>query len=44
MRRIAELDFLHLLPSHGEPILHDGHRRLLDYLGLPPQEEIIEPW
>lgn len=44
MRRIAELDFLHLLPSHGEPILHQGRRRLLEYLGMPPHEEIIEPW
>lgn len=44
MRRIAELDFIHLLPSHGEPILSQGRSRLLDYLGVPPQEEIIEPW
>jgi glyoxylase-like metal-dependent hydrolase (beta-lactamase superfamily II) len=44
MRRISELDFLHLLPSHGEPILNNGRRRLLDYLGIAPQEEVIEPW
>lgn len=44
MRRIGELDFNHLLPSHGEPILNQGRRRLLEYLGVPPQEEVIEPW
>lgn len=44
MRRISELDFLHLLPSHGEPILRNGREALLDYLGIPPQEEITAPW
>jgi glyoxylase-like metal-dependent hydrolase (beta-lactamase superfamily II) len=44
MYRLSELDFVHLLPSHGEPILNHGHSRLLEYLGKPPQEEIIEPW
>jgi glyoxylase-like metal-dependent hydrolase (beta-lactamase superfamily II) len=44
MRRVSELDFVHLLPSHGEPILNNGRRRLHDYLGVAPQEDVIEPW
>jgi|Deesub1362A_J573_1020465.scaffolds.fasta_scaffold02173_7 glyoxylase-like metal-dependent hydrolase (beta-lactamase superfamily II) len=30
--RLAELDFEHLLPSHGPPILANGRRALLAYL------------
>lgn len=44
MHRICELDFNHLLPSHGEPILRQGRSALLEYLGVPPQDEVIEPW
>lgn len=44
MRRLAELDFVHLLPSHGEPILGRGREALLRYLGLPANDVHTEPW
>lgn len=44
IQRMSELDFVHLLPSHGEPILQEGHRQLREFLGFTPQDDIIEPW
>jgi hypothetical protein len=32
MARIAALDFDHLVPSHGEPVLHVGRARLVEAL------------
>jgi len=32
MRRLGELDFDHLLPSHGVPILGQGRQAMLDFL------------
>jgi glyoxylase-like metal-dependent hydrolase (beta-lactamase superfamily II) len=31
--RLSELDFAHLLPSHGEPILNVGREAILDFVG-----------
>ena len=44
MQRLAELDFLHLLPSHGEPILDHGRRALRQYLGLGQEEDLLGRW
>jgi len=44
MERLAELDFLHLLPSHGEPILQNGRRELRKYLGLGQEEDLLGRW
>ncbi|MGH2628426.1 MAG: MBL fold metallo-hydrolase [Anaerolineales bacterium] len=33
IRRLGELDFAHLLPSHGPPILERGREAVLEYLG-----------
>ncbi len=40
IRRLAELDYLHLLPSHGEPILHRGRQAIMQYLGIGAEEEL----
>lgn len=32
IRRLGELDFAHLLPSHGSPILERGREAVLEYL------------
>ena len=32
MRRLGELDFDHLLPSHGPPVTGQGRRAVLDFL------------
>jgi glyoxylase-like metal-dependent hydrolase (beta-lactamase superfamily II) len=44
MERLAELDFLHLLPSHGDPILENGRRALRQYLGLGQEEDLLGRW
>lgn len=35
MRKLAQLEFDHLLPSHGQPCLHNGRARALDAAGRP---------
>jgi glyoxylase-like metal-dependent hydrolase (beta-lactamase superfamily II) len=38
MRRLGELDFEHLLPSHGPAILSHGREAMLEFLeGRPPE-------
>ena len=44
MERLAELDFQHLLPSHGEPILDHGRRTLRLFLGLGQEEDLLGRW
>jgi glyoxylase-like metal-dependent hydrolase (beta-lactamase superfamily II) len=44
IERLAELDFLHLLPSHGDPILENGRRSLRQYLGLSQEEDLLGRW
>jgi len=44
IRRLAELDFLHLLPSHGDPILERGRLAVLDYLGLSLSPDPLDHW
>ena len=44
MYRLAELDYKHLLPSHGEPILGAGHEALLNYLGLRVEDDYSTNW
>lgn len=40
IKRVGQLDYRHLLPSHGEPILERGRQAMLEFLGLgaEPQE------
>jgi glyoxylase-like metal-dependent hydrolase (beta-lactamase superfamily II) len=33
IERLGQLDYRHLLPSHGEPILKRGRQAMLDFLG-----------
>ncbi|MGB2895849.1 MAG: MBL fold metallo-hydrolase [Anaerolineales bacterium] len=44
MRRLSELDFIHLLPSHGDPILKRGREAMLSYLGYPAQDKSMDRW
>jgi glyoxylase-like metal-dependent hydrolase (beta-lactamase superfamily II) len=39
MGRLGELDYKHLLPSHGDPILENGHLAMLDYLGMRMEDD-----
>ncbi len=39
IRRLGELDYAHLLPSHGPPILDRGREALLTFLGEGQAEE-----
>jgi glyoxylase-like metal-dependent hydrolase (beta-lactamase superfamily II) len=39
MRRLGELDYKHLLPSHGDPILENGHLAMLNYLGMRMEDD-----
>ncbi len=44
MRRLSELDFIHLLPSHGDPILNRGREAMLSFLGYPTQDKPLGSW
>jgi glyoxylase-like metal-dependent hydrolase (beta-lactamase superfamily II) len=44
MQRLGELDFKHLLPSHGEPVLESGQHALLKALGRPVDTGSANPW
>jgi glyoxylase-like metal-dependent hydrolase (beta-lactamase superfamily II) len=44
IQRLAELDYRHLLPSHGDPILEVGRQALLDYLGLALAPDPLDHW
>jgi len=44
MRRLSELDFIHLLPSHGDPILRRGREAMLSFLGYPAQDKPLGRW
>lgn len=44
IQRLGELDFKHLLPSHGEPIIGDGRRTLLAYLGREAEPDSYGGW
>ena len=44
MRRLGELDYIHLLPSHGDPILRRGREAMLSFLGHPTQDTSMDRW
>jgi len=44
MHRLGELDFIHLLPSHGDPILKKGREAMLSFLGYPAQDTPLGRW
>ncbi len=44
MRRLSELDYVHLLPSHGDPILERGREAMLSFLGYPSQDKPVGRW
>jgi glyoxylase-like metal-dependent hydrolase (beta-lactamase superfamily II) len=44
IERLAELDFLHLLPSHGPVILDRGRQALLDFLHARDKGPGIRHW
>jgi glyoxylase-like metal-dependent hydrolase (beta-lactamase superfamily II) len=44
MRRLGELEFIHLLPSHGPPILHHGRQALLAFLQSQPAGRTAVEW
>ena len=44
IQRLGELDFKHLLPSHGEPILDTGHEAMLHALGRRVETGSTSPW
>jgi glyoxylase-like metal-dependent hydrolase (beta-lactamase superfamily II) len=44
IHRLGELDFKHLLPSHGQPILGNGRAALLSYLGQTVEANTTRNW
>ena len=44
IQRLGELDFTHLLPSHGEPILDQGRAAMLAFLGQDAEDESPDRW
>jgi glyoxylase-like metal-dependent hydrolase (beta-lactamase superfamily II) len=42
--RLADMDFDHLLPSHGPPILKRGREAMLDFLGGRSDDVIPSTW
>jgi glyoxylase-like metal-dependent hydrolase (beta-lactamase superfamily II) len=44
IRRLGELDFRHLLPSHGAPILGEGRAAMLTYLGQAAEPDSHSRW
>lgn len=44
IQRLGELDFKHLLPSHGAPILGEGRAAMLAYLGVKQESNSLENW
>ncbi len=44
MRRLGELDYQHLLPSHGPPILDRGREAMLEFLEGRVDEEVPTSW
>ena len=44
MRRLSELDYIHLLPSHGDPLLNRGREAMLSFLGYPSQDKPMDRW
>jgi glyoxylase-like metal-dependent hydrolase (beta-lactamase superfamily II) len=43
MVRLGELDYRHLLPSHGPPLLNRGRQAMLDFLGKQ-SEPVADLW
>lgn len=44
MRRLAELEYEHLLPSHGPPLLDHGKEAMLKFLGDREIEQVSTGW
>jgi glyoxylase-like metal-dependent hydrolase (beta-lactamase superfamily II) len=44
MRRLGELDYEHLLPSHGQPIVGNGRQAMLAFLGHPEADQAFTTW
>jgi glyoxylase-like metal-dependent hydrolase (beta-lactamase superfamily II) len=44
MHRLAELDFSHLLPSHGPPIYDRGRQAMLDFLNQSDSGPELRHW
>lgn len=44
IQRLGELDFKHLLPSHGQPIIGKGREAMLAYLGQEAESESLGGW
>ncbi len=44
MRRLGELDYQHLLPSHGSPLLDRGREAMLEFLEERAEEETQTSW
>jgi len=44
IQRLGELDFKHLLPSHGQPILDMGREALLAFLGQEVEPDSLGGW
>jgi glyoxylase-like metal-dependent hydrolase (beta-lactamase superfamily II) len=44
MQRLGELDYQHLLPSHGPPILGRGREVMLEFLEGRAEEETPTTW
>ena len=43
-RRLGELDYEHLLPSHGPAILRRGRQAMLEYLGAAEADHLPTVW
>jgi glyoxylase-like metal-dependent hydrolase (beta-lactamase superfamily II) len=44
LRRLGELDFEHLLPSHGQPVIGRGRSAVLRWLGRTQTEALPTRW
>lgn len=44
IQRLSDLDFRHLLPSHGKPILDRGREAMLAYFGRDPEPDVHGGW
>lgn len=44
IQRLAELDFAHLLPSHGPPIFHTGREAVLAFLSQHDEGPELKDW
>jgi glyoxylase-like metal-dependent hydrolase (beta-lactamase superfamily II) len=44
IQRLSELDYIHLLPSHGAPILGNGRDAMLAFLGKEREPDSFGTW